>query len=149
MNQIMLMGQGPDGLPQIVHLDSGGHLLTIVASNLLRTVASINATIVSGSALSGVFDMSLYTMSIIHMPAVWETAYVGFKVGRSTKGVFLPLYDNAGSLVQISGPPTVNKAYSLPPELAGCHYVKLWSQNGSGVDVIQSATVVIGIDIKS
>lgn len=106
-------------------------------------------TIPAGEALStGIIDFTSHTMGILHMPAEWTAASIGFHVRSSRDGSFLPLYDENGTLVQIASP-TINLAYIFPPELAGVLFFKLWSQNGSGIDADQASGRVVGVDLKA
>ena len=106
-------------------------------------------TIPAGEALStGVIDFTSHTMGILSMPAELTALSIGFHVSSRRDGDFLPLYDENGSLVQISSP-SINRAYILPPELAGVLFFKLWSQNGSGIDTNQAAGRVIAVVLKA
>ena len=98
--------------------------------------------------LSDAFDMSIYAGGILRMPAAWTAASVGFHVSDSEEGTYLPLYDDDGTLVQIDNP-LVSRAYSMPPEIECCLFVKLWSQNGSGTNTVQAAERALGVDLKS
>jgi hypothetical protein len=108
---------------------------------------STSVTIALSGNLSGAFDMSRYSMGVVHMPAAWTAASLGFKVCAEEGGTYLPLYDETGTLVQISSP-AASQSYNLPAELAGCRWVKLWSQNGSGTNTAQAAARTIGLDLK-
>lgn len=118
-----------------------------------RDVDVERVTIASGAALSDAFDMRPYSGGVLQMPAAWTAAYIGFKVYHEATGTYLPLYDDNGALVLIGdtdGPtqPTADNAYALPPALFGAHLVKLWSQDGAGVDANQGADADFVIALK-
>jgi len=110
--------------------------------------SSVSLTIASGAALSDAFDFSLYAIAIVHMPATWTAASIGFQICQTPGGTFLPLYDKDLNLVQIAGP-SASGAYACPAELAGARWVKVWSQNGSGTGTNQAAARTVNLDLKS
>lgn len=112
----------------------------------LSTVESL--TIANGANTSEEFDFTLYTMLTVHMPAAWTAASIGFQVAHTSGGTFQPLYDELGNLVQISSP-AVDRSYQAPPELAGSRYVRLWSQNGAGVNTNQGGDRSISVSLKA
>jgi hypothetical protein len=120
----------------------------MTVSSLLRNHKYSSQTIASGGNLSDAFDFRAYTMGLIHMPAAWTAASIGFKVCNTAGGTYLPLYDKNGSLVQITSP-AASKAYALPAELAGAHFVKLWSQDGTGSNSNQAAARTLVVDLKA
>ena len=103
--------------------------------------------IANGANLSGEIDMQKVAFLLIHMPAAWTAASIGFKVSQESGGTFLPLYDDDGSLVQIDSP-TASKAYVAPAALAAARFVKLWSQDGTGSNTAQGAERTLGVDLK-
>jgi hypothetical protein len=107
-----------------------------------------NATIANGAALSDAFDFSRFASLIVTLPATWTAASIAFHVSNSQGGTYVPLYDDDGNLAQIDSP-TASKAYNAPAALAGAHWVKLWSQNGSGTNTNQAAERILGLDFKS
>lgn len=120
----------------------------LVAAALERQDSTVTATIALGAAVSDAIDMQAYAMGTVHMPAAWDAASIGFKVSTTLAGTYLPLYDESGALVQIASP-AVDKAYTLPARVAACRFVKLWSQNGSGMDVNQTAARSLPLDLKA
>lgn len=109
----------------------------------------VPVTIATDACLSGAFDFRGYAMLTVHMPAAWTPASIGFKVATEKAGTYIPFYDEDGALVQIDAP-AVNTARSAPPEVANMRWAKLWSQNGSGVDVNQlTADRILGLDMKA
>ena len=114
----------------------------------IRKHRSVAATIANGGNLSDAFDARKVTMGTLHMPAAWTSASIGFKVSPTSDGTFLPLYDEHGTLVQITSP-SASQAYSLPTRLAGCGFVKLWSQDGSGSNTAQGAARSFLVELKS
>jgi len=118
---------------------------------IIRQNTTVTAIIAESAALSGEIDMRQYAGAILHMPAAWTAASIGFQVSATSGGTFTPLYDEYGSLVQITGTsvPTVDRSYVLPAKLFAGLYVKLWAQNGSGTDVNQAAARSIAVDLKA
>jgi len=116
--------------------------------HMYRNEGVATGTIANGANLSDEIDVSQYAMLVVHMPAAWTAASIGFKVASASGGTFLPLYDDNGTLVQIDSP-TASKAYSAPAEVAGARYVKLWSQDGSGSNANQGGARVITVDLKA
>jgi len=117
-----------------------------------RLAVTKTVTIAESEAESAAFDMSALVMGVVRMPAEWTAAGVGFKVSDGEGGTFLPLYDEETSIVQIgtsSVHPVAGRAYGTPPELSGAHWVKLWSQDGSGSDTNQAAARTLEIDLKA
>lgn len=116
-------------------------------SAIRRSSTSNSVTIASSGNLSSALEMSGASGGIIQMPAAWTAASIGFKVCNTVDGTYLPLYDQDGVLVQIDSP-AVDKAYTMPTELFGALYVKLWSQNGSGTNTNQGAARTLTVTIK-
>jgi hypothetical protein len=104
-------------------------------------------TIENGAAVSEAFDMAIHAGATILMPAAWTAANIGFKVCASSDGTFLPLYDDSGSIVEVSA--AASKAFSAPAALFGASWVKLWSQDGAGSDTNQGADRAITVLLKS
>jgi len=112
-----------------------------------RKSYSYNVTIPSGTALSNVISWQEFGYGIIHMPAVWTAADIGFQVSSELDGTFLPLYDDAGALVEISSP-AVDQAMRVPVEVLAARFVKIWSQTG-GANTNQVAARSLIVDMKS
>ncbi len=112
-----------------------------------RKSYSYNVSIANGVALSNVISMIEFGYGIIHMPAAWTAADIGFQVSSELDGTFLPLYDDAGALVEISSP-AVDQAMRIPVEVLASRFVQVWSQSG-GADVNQGAARALIIDMKS
>jgi hypothetical protein len=106
-----------------------------------------NVTILNGTALSGVLSFYESAYGIIHMPAVWTAADIGFQVASELEGPFLPLYDSAGALVEISSP-AADQAHAVPTEVLAARFIMLWSQTG-GADTNQGADRALSMDMKS
>ena len=104
-------------------------------------------TIENGAAVSEAFDMAIHAGATILMPAAWTAATIGFKVCASEDGTFLPLYDDSGSIVEVSA--AASKAFAAPAELYGAAWVQLWSQDGAGSDTNQGADRAITVLLKS
>jgi len=116
--------------------------------NIQRGATSKSLTIANGAALTEAFEMSNHAGGIVLMPAAWTAASIGFQVSDSHGGTYYPLYDQNGTLVQISSP-AVDKAYSFPAEVFSGGWVKLWSQDGAASGTNQGAARTIGVILKS
>jgi hypothetical protein len=103
------------------------------------------ATIANSAALSGEIDYRGKASGILHMPATWTAASIGFYVAPTSGGTFQPLYDSAGALVEMAV--AVNKSYQLPyDKLLGARYLKLWSETaGSGVNQNGARSIVLDL----
>lgn len=115
---------------------------------MFKNVAKV--TIGSGTAESGVIDMRdvVGDAGMVGVPSTWTAAAIGFKVCDTADGTFVPLRDEAGSVVQISGVQAAAAAfYKLPDALRGALFMKLWSQSG-GVDANQAADRAMTIMAK-
>ncbi len=126
----------------------GGAHAEVVAAALERQERAVTATIPAGGALSEEIDVSGFAMGTLYMPAAWDAADIGYLSAPATGGTFLPLYDESGALVQVSGP-AASKAYTLPARALAGGYIKLWSQTGAGVDVNQTAARAITLILKA
>jgi hypothetical protein len=104
-------------------------------------------TIANGAALSDAIDMRRYSFLVVHMPAAWTAASIGFQVSDSLGGTYDPLYDDDGNLLEITSP-AVDKAYTAPAAVAAAHFLKIWSEtSGSGVN--QGAERSLILEVKS
>ncbi len=105
-------------------------------------------TILSGAAISEAVYFAPFVSGVLHMPAAWTAANIGFQVSSTPDGTFLPLYEEDGAtLVLITGP-AVDNAYVLPDKLAGALHFQLWS-NTAAVDTNQGADRVITLELKT
>lgn len=107
-------------------------------------------TVASGGAISDVYENMHGIAWGFYTPATLEaTTCVGFKVCDTPTGTFLPLYDEYAALVTIAVTVNAAKAYNMPMSVKNWPYIKIWTQNGSGTDVNQTAdrafTVVGGV----
>lgn len=116
---------------------------------IARTSLAVATIIVSGAALSGVISSQLFPGGSIMVPATWTAANIGFKVCDTQAGTFVPLRDQYGGLVQITGV-IANAAgsYSLPDALFGSLFIELWSCDAAGNDVNQGADRIITVVLK-
>jgi len=112
-----------------------------------RKSYSYPVTIPDGTALSNAISFYEYGYALIHMPAAWTAANIGFQVASEDDGTFLPLYDDAGAIVEIASP-AVDQAMRVPVEVMAARYVMLWSQTG-GADTNQGAERALIVDMKS
>lgn len=114
---------------------------TFLESSVPHTV-----TILNGAALSDGVVYKKYSKGVIHMPAGWTAADIGFYVSSEVNGTYLPLYDGASPVV-ISGP-AADRVFPLPAALAPALFFRLWS-NTAGVDTNQGADRVITVELKA
>ena len=103
-------------------------------------------TIPNGTALSEGIDYRDFSKAVIHMPALWTAADIGFYVSSTVDGTYQPLYDGA-TLIVITGP-AADQAYPFPDEVAGAHFIQLWS-NTAGADENQLADRDIVVELKA
>lgn len=115
---------------------------------LQRGTTSKSLTIASGAAVTEAFEMANHAGGVVLLPAAWTAASIGFLVSATETGAFYPLYDDDGTLVQITSP-AVDNAYSIPAEAFGAAWIKLWSQDGSAGDTNQDAARTLGVILKS
>ncbi len=115
---------------------------------IIRQNSQVVAVIANGVAISQAIDMRPYVMGLVHMPAIWTAASIGFKVSPTEGGTYVALYDKNATLVQISSP-AVDLTYVFPAEVAGCLWIKLWSQDGAASDTNQGAERELKVDFKS
>lgn len=110
----------------------------------MRISQVLTLTIANGAAVSNAINFTDFTRMIVIMPAAWTAANVGFQVSTTEGGTYTGLYSIDGSVAEIASP-AVNLAYASPPEVNGATWLKLWSQNGSGVGVNQAAERTITV----
>ena len=108
---------------------------------------ALTTTISSGVALSDAIDLRRWKTAVIHMPAGWDAASIGFQVSDAKAGTYQPLFDDAGNLIVVAGI-AVDQSYVVPAGVGAARFVKLWSQTAE-VDVNQTADRVINVDVKS
>lgn len=114
----------------------------------MRSFKKASLTIAQSAALSDELEFTEeWETLVIHMPAAWTTASMGFKTASATSGTFQALYDDNAALLQIDGP-SASKDYRAPSGIDAAGYLKLWSQNGSGVDTTQGAARTIVVTLK-
>lgn len=114
-----------------------------------REAKRITLTIANGAAVSDPVNFSQYAGGIVAMPAAWTAANVGFQIADDEDGPYYPLL-NAGNDAPIEiGSPTAGSAYSLPKEIYGAIWFKLWSQDGSGNNTNQGAERALSLLLKS
>lgn len=104
-------------------------------------------TIASGAAVSGEIDMHAWSGLSVTLPSAWTTAEIGLQTSVASGGTFTPVYDTDGTTLEIASP-AASKTYVFP-ELGKyvARYIKLWSQNGSGVSVNQAAARTLTVNL--
>ena len=108
---------------------------------------SHTVTIPSGAALSEALNIKSFALGLVHMPDAWTAADIGFQVSSTVGGDYLPLNNEDGGLLVISGP-LVDQAYVIPARVGAALYVKLWS-NTAGTGTNQAAARSIIVDLKA
>ena len=97
-----------------------------------------SATIPAGAALSPAIDKTGLAGGSIQLPTAWTAASLAFKVSNDGTA-YVPLKDQLGNLVELTGLPTAaGEGRSLPDDLWGFMSFKLWSET-SGSDTNQAA----------
>jgi len=106
-------------------------------------------TIASSAALSDAYNNVENVAGGIILPSALEaTSCIGFEVCDSSGGTFVPLYDEYAALVTMPVAVNAARGYKLPDAVKFWPYFKIWTQNGTGTDVTQTATrtfSVVGI----
>ena len=113
-----------------------------------RTTKIQHLTIANGAAVSDAVNMTDYAGGQILMPAAWTAASIGFQIASSEGSTYYPFYASDATIVEIASP-AASKAYQIPIEVFGCHWIKLWSQDGAGSDTNQGAARTVTIQLKS
>jgi hypothetical protein len=123
-------------------------MLTI--SSIQRQWSKVTAVIAISTAISDAVDNRLAAGGSVIIPAVWTAANLGFKVCDTVGGTYVPLRDQSGALVQITGLQTGEAgSYTLPDDLFGHAFFKLWSCTSAGVDTNQAAARTFVVVQKS
>jgi len=126
--------------------DTHGDLNANIRDNTTTTV-----TIANGAALSEEIDITIYSMVMVHMPGAWTAARLAIQAAPTSGGTFQPVYDELGNLIRCNGAANVavSTSYIVPPSVAGCRFIKLWSEDGAGGNTNQGGDRVITVDLKS
>ena len=120
----------------------------VISSQIGRDRDTVTVTIAIGTALSDTIDFRDMAGAMLHMPAEWTAADIGFYISPTgVADTFQPLYDELNAIVMIDGA-TAGRSYALPAEVFAAHYVQLWSQN-AGVSENQAADRVIQLSLKA
>jgi hypothetical protein len=110
----------------------------------------VNVTIANGAAVSDPIEMANYfgNLGMVRVPGAWTGASMGFQVSDALSGIYSPLRDETGGLIEVTGIQTAAAAwYKLPDALRGALFVKLWSEtSGSGVN--QAADRILTVVVK-
>jgi len=106
-----------------------------------------SVVIAEGAHLSSVFDFENFRKLGVHVSSAWTSASIGFYVSSDPVGTFQPAYDDDGNLLQIDSA-VAGRSYNAPYQIENFAFCKLWSQNGSGVDVAQTSARTILLDTK-
>lgn len=118
-----------------------------------RIINMHKLTIANGEALSAAFDFRGWSGGMVIVPSAWTAANIGFQVCDEEAGTFAIARDDDGAPLNISSILTNgSRAYELPPELFGAHYVKLWSKSATDATetgVNQGADRALTVMLKS
>lgn len=113
--------------------------------------ARLQVTIVANTCDSTPFDMRQFQTLMVCTPPAMTAAALGVKVGPVENSAFHVLYQQRpNSLVSVPVlcySVTVNQAHVFP-ELGAARYAKLWSNDGAGADVDQTADCVFDVFLK-
>lgn len=116
--------------------------------SITRTTSKAAAVIAAGAALSNALNFNDFAGGAVITPAAWTSAGLGFVVCDTPDGTFVPLRDQIGNLVEITGIQTsAAAAYPLPDDLFPHLFFKLWSQN-SGADANQAGARSLTVIFK-
>jgi len=118
-----------------------------------REFKHLLATIVINTCESAPIDLREFHTMQVHIPAGWTAAALGIKVSPVEDTVFKPMYVRPCRLTTPIIRPEIcsvsaNTAYQFPLEIGGSGFIRLWSNDGAGVDENQTAERVIGVSLK-
>ena len=98
-------------------------------------------------------DMREWFGGQLLVPIGWDAANIGFYVGEDANGSFVPLLDDTGVPVQISGVVVgTASVYQLPYAIFGSFFIKLWSKStvlATKTNVNQADNVILQFYLKS
>jgi hypothetical protein len=117
---------------------------------LRRAFTHAQVTIVVNTCESGALDVRDFPIVQVRVPDTWTGASLGIKVAPVKDTVFQPLLtESAGKtiLVQCSSV-QAGRTYTLPAAAGASGFIRIWSQNYSGVNVNQGAARVLGVTLK-
>jgi hypothetical protein len=89
--------------------------------------STATVTIASGTSLSPAVFLGAKVLTAIQMPAAWDAAPISFQVSLDGGVTYQPLYDGAGSIVQIPSPAASHNETVNPADLASGIFLKLQS----------------------
>lgn len=113
-----------------------------------RNAVNVTRSIAISTAITDAIDMRPFASGSVKVPSAWTTANIGFKVSDTVDGTYDPLYDHTGSIVECATP-AASRQIELPPEIFGCAFIKLWSQDGAASDTNQAAARSLIVTLKS
>ena len=83
---------------------------------MTRAQKLISLTILNGASVSGAFDLFGYKVAGVHGSGAWTTADITFQVDPGD-GTFVPVTDNSGAFLKISGVSEAAAEVMIPPEI--------------------------------
>lgn len=143
---IKLFDQGDSTLKTIRLVNNGDSTYSLATVGPTTTKS---CTIANGAALSDEIDLDGFQSFIFCIPASWTSAKLAFKVAPATAGLFEPLYDVGGTLIEITvaSSTKVTLTGNNARALMAARFVKLWSEN-AGADANQAGAKVITVIVK-
>jgi len=118
----------------------------------MATYTHLLATIAANTCESETISVRRVTGMLVYLPSAWTAAGLGIKVSPVPNTTFKPLYiptsySGLPVLAQVASV-KAGQAYVMPTTALDAGYIKLWSQNGHGNNVNQTADRKIGVSLK-
>jgi len=120
--------------------EGGGH------QAIYRGTATGTTTM--ASAYSGAVDIRQFnSLSFAVVGTAWTGGTMAWQAAHlSTEGTFYPVCGTGGALVRV--PISHGTLYAAPSSVSAQHFVKFWSENGSGGTVAQADSRTIRYYLK-
>lgn len=116
---------------------------------IMREIAYRAANVGAGTALSNAIEVSDFAGGLLITPSSLDNnTAIGFKVSDREDGVFYSLFGSDGVLITIPVSIANARAYPLPDELFGAHWIKIWTCTTGGLDVNQASVRGFGLMMK-
>lgn len=111
------------------------------SSQVRRTI-----TIANGASLSSEIKITEETITGIVMPSAWTAANITFAAAASEGGTFVPVYDAAGTELEVTAAASRFIAIS-PDALRAARYLKVRSgTSGSAVNQAAERSIVLVLE---
>ena len=117
----------------------------------LRHDTVVKVVIEASGNASAAIDTRGFAFANIIMPAAWTTADLGIQVCDTVDGTYAKLTDrlNAYGIDVSIDAAADGAAYPIPPLWVASPFIKLWSHDGTGTNVAQSAERAFTVMLKS